>query len=125
MSKTIYLTILALVTAILVTLPIVFIPISSSSRGVIRSVQENTQLTAVVSGRVIETKLEKNNQNIKKGETLLIVTAEQLDTKKIYKPIKVQTTKHSFQTCKKYLVVILQDCRQGNTSERSQLCKKK
>ena len=61
MSKTIYLTILALVTAILVTLPIVFIPISSSSRGVIRSVQENTQLTAVVSGRVIETKLEKNN----------------------------------------------------------------
>ena len=62
MSKTIYLTILALVTAILVTLPIVFIPISSSSRGVIRSMQENTQLTAVVSGRVIETKLEKNNQ---------------------------------------------------------------
>ena len=82
MSKTIYLTILTLVIAILVTLPIVFIPISSSSRGVIRSVQENTQLTAVVSGRVIETKLEKNNQNIKKGETLLIVTAEQLDTQK-------------------------------------------
>jgi membrane fusion protein, peptide pheromone/bacteriocin exporter len=82
MSKTIYLTILVMVIAILVTLPIVFIPISSSSRGVIRSVQENTQLTAVVSGRVIETKLEKNNQNIKKGETLLIVTAEQLDTQK-------------------------------------------
>ena len=74
MSKTIYLTILVMVIAILVTLPIVFIPISSSSRGVIRSVQENTQLTAVVSGRVIETKLEKNNQNIHKGETLLIVT---------------------------------------------------
>ena len=82
MSKTIYLTILVMVIAILVTLPIVFIPISSSSRGVIRSVQENTQLTAVVSGRVIETKLEKNNQNIHKGETLLIVTAEQLDTQK-------------------------------------------
>ena len=82
MSKTIYLTILALVITILVTLPIVFIPISSSSRGVIRSVQENTQLTAVVSGRVIETKLEKNNQTLKKGETLLIVTAEQLDTQK-------------------------------------------
>ena len=82
MSKTIYLTILALVIVILVTLPIVFIPISSSSRGVVRSVQENTQLTAVVSGRVIETKLEKNNQNIKKGDTLLTVTAEQLDTQK-------------------------------------------
>ncbi len=56
MSKTIYLTILVMVIAILVTLPVVFIPISSSSRGVIRSVQENTQLMAVVSGRVIETK---------------------------------------------------------------------
>ena len=56
MPKTIYLTILAMVIVVVVTLPIVFIPISSSSRGVIRSVQENTQLTAVVSGRVIETK---------------------------------------------------------------------
>ena len=82
MSKTIYLTILALVIVILVTLPIVFIPSSSTPRGVVRSVQENTQLTAVVSGKVIETKLEKNNQNIKKGETLLTITAEQLDTQK-------------------------------------------
>ena len=87
MSKTIYLTILVMVIAILVTLPIVFIPISSSSRGVIRSVQENTQLTAVVSGRVIETNLEKNNQNIHKGETLLTITAEQLDTQKNLQPI--------------------------------------
>ena len=82
MSKTIYLTILAMVIVIFFSLPIIFIPISSSSRGVVRSVQENTQLTAVVSGRVIETKLEKNNQNIKKGDTLLVVTAEQLDTQK-------------------------------------------
>ena len=82
MSKTIYLTILAMVIVVVVTLPIVFIPISSSSRGVIRSVQENTQLTAVVSGRVIQTKLEKNNQILKKGDTLLLVTAEQLDTQK-------------------------------------------
>ena len=82
MKNYIYLTILAMVIVILVTLPIIHLPISSSSRGVIRSVQENTQLTAVVSGRVIETKLEKNKQNIKKGETLLTITAEQLDTQK-------------------------------------------
>ena len=61
MSKTIYLTILVMVIVILISLPVVHLPISSSSRGVVRSVQENTQLTAVVSGRVIETKLEKNN----------------------------------------------------------------
>lgn len=82
MKKNIYLTILILVTIFLLSLPLINLPISSSSRGVIRSVQENTQLTAVVSGRVIETKLEKNNQNIRKGEALLIVTAEQLDTQK-------------------------------------------
>lgn len=62
MSKPIYLTILTMVIAIIMSLPLISVPILSSSRGVVRSVQENTQLTAVVSGRVIETKLEKNNQ---------------------------------------------------------------
>ena len=83
MSKNIvYFSFLFLVIFFLFSLPLINLPISSSSRGVVRSVQENTQLTAVVSGRVIETKLEKNNQNIRKGEKLLIVTAEQLDTQK-------------------------------------------
>ena len=82
MKKPIYIVLIFFVSIILSILPIIKLPISSSSRGVIRSAQENTQLTAVVSGRVIETKLEKNNQNIKKGETLLVVTAEQLDTQK-------------------------------------------
>ena len=82
MKKPIYIVLIFFVSITLFLLPIIHLPISSSSRGVVRSVQENTQLTAVVSGRVIETKLEKNNQNIKKGETLLIVTAEQLDTQK-------------------------------------------
>ena len=89
MPKTIYLTILVLVIVTLISLPIIHLPISSSSRGVVRSVQENTQLTAVVSGKVIETKLEKNNQNIRKGEALLIVTAEQLDTQKNIMNLKI------------------------------------
>jgi len=83
MSKNIiYFSFLFITILFLFSLPLINLPISSSSRGVVRSVQENTQLTAVVSGRVIETKLEKNNQNIKKGDTLLVVTAEQLDTQK-------------------------------------------
>ena len=84
MKKPIYIVLIFFVSVTLFLLPIIHLPISSSSRGVIRSVQENTQLTAVVSGRVIETKLEKNNQNIKKGDTLLTVSAEQLDTQKNY-----------------------------------------
>lgn len=82
MKNTIYLGILFLIVSVLLALPLIEIPISSSSRGVVRSVQENTQISAVVSGKVVYNKLEKNNQIIQKGDTLLIVTAEQLDTQK-------------------------------------------
>ena len=61
---------------VFVTLPIISIPISSSSRGVIRSQTENTKLTSVVGGRVIVNNLQKNNQVLKEGEVLLVVTAE-------------------------------------------------
>lgn len=65
MSKnTIYLGILSIIVLVLFSLPIINIPISSSSRGVVRSVQENTQVSAVVSGRVVATKLEKNKQSL-------------------------------------------------------------
>lgn len=78
----IYLGVLLLVILFFVSLPLVNIPISNSSRGVVRSIQENTEFSAVVSGKIIYSKLEKNNQQIKQGDTLLIVTTEQLDTQK-------------------------------------------
>ena len=61
---------------------IVEVPVSVSSRGVIRSQSENTPIVSAVSGRVVFNKLQKNNQAIQKGDTLLIVTTEQLDTQK-------------------------------------------
>ena len=82
MKNTIYIGILFLIISTLLALPLIQIPISSSSRGVVRSVEENTQISAVVSGKIVYSKLEKNNQTIQKGDTLLIVTAEQLDTQK-------------------------------------------
>lgn len=81
-KNSIYIGILIFIIASLFSLPIIKIPVSSSSRGVIRSIQENTKISAIVSGRIIYNKLEKNNQQIKKGDTLIIVTAEQLDTQK-------------------------------------------
>lgn len=105
MSKTIYLTILIMVIAIFVALPVIFVPISSSSRGVIRSVRENTQLTAVISGRVTKTQLEKNNQNIKKGDTLLVVTTEQLDTQK-----NLQTNQSADYLSNKFLRKFISSC---------------
>lgn len=82
MKNNIYLGVLFLIIISLVSLPLVEIPISSSSRGVVRSVQENTQVSAVVSGKVVYSKLERNNQTVQNGDTLLIVTTEQLDTQK-------------------------------------------
>lgn len=80
--KKIYLPILLFILVIFFLLPIIKIPITSSSRGVIRSYTENTKLTSIVNGRIIKTSLHQNNQLINKGDTLLIVTAEQLETQK-------------------------------------------
>nr|WP_305049959.1 HlyD family secretion protein [Elizabethkingia bruuniana] len=81
-KNAIYLSIIFFIIVVLSLLPVITIPISSSSRGSLRPIEENTNLGAVVSGRVIKTSLLKNNQLIKQGDTLLIVTAEQLDTQK-------------------------------------------
>lgn len=78
----IYLTILFLVVITFIVLPFISVPISSSSRGIVRSLQENTIITAVVSGKVILSRLEKNNQILQKGDTLLIITSKQLNTQK-------------------------------------------
>lgn len=78
----IYLSILIFIILIFISLPIVHIPITSSSRGVVRSFIENTNITSMVSGRVIRNNLKQNNQIIKKGDTLLIITAEQIETQK-------------------------------------------
>lgn len=81
-KRIIYLTILLMVILFFISLPIIEIPISSSSRGLIRSVQENTKVSSVVSGKVVYSKLERNNQYIQKGDTLLEVATAQLDTQK-------------------------------------------
>lgn len=82
MKKIIYIVILFLIIIIITLLPLIRIPISSSSRGLVRSVQENTKIFSSVSGKVIKNNLDYNNQNISKGDTLLMITAAQLDTQK-------------------------------------------
>ena len=82
MKLNIYKIILVVTILIFISSCFVRLPISSSSRGFIRSQTENTKIVSVVGGRVIENKLQKNNQEIKQGEILVIITAEQLDTQK-------------------------------------------
>lgn len=80
--KMLYSIIVSLITLVFISLPFLSFPISSSSKGTIRSYTENSILTSVVGGRVLINNLKKNNQEIKQGETLLIINAEQLDTQK-------------------------------------------
>jgi HlyD family secretion protein len=72
-KNSIYLETVLLIIIFLAILPITKVPISSSSKGVIRSITENTKLNSVVNGRIIETKLEKNNQFLKQGDTLIVI----------------------------------------------------
>lgn len=81
-KRGVYIGCLVLIVVFLVSLPLVKIPISASAIGVIRSSTENTKLVSVVSGRIVFNKLEKNNQEVKQGDTLLVITAETLDTQK-------------------------------------------
>lgn len=46
----------------------------------IRSNFEDSELTAPVSGRVVKCFLSQNNQSIQKGDTLLVITTELLNT---------------------------------------------
>lgn len=82
LKKSIYLTILTMVILIFVSLPLVSLPITSSSRGAVSSMVENSKITAVVSGKVVSCVLQKNNQQVSKGDTLLVVVSEQLATQK-------------------------------------------
>ena len=62
-KKSIYLVITLFVILIIGILPLTNLPVSASSRGIIRSQTENAKIVSVVGGRVIETKLEKNNHS--------------------------------------------------------------
>lgn len=81
-KNTIYLSILLLIIGGFISLPLLKIPVSASARGVVRSEFEDTPVTASVAGRVTQRYLLKNNQKITKGDTLLVVTTELLDTQK-------------------------------------------
>lgn len=57
--KKIYLPVLLFIFIIIILLPLIKIPITSSSRGIIRSYTEDTRLTSMVSGRIIKINLIK------------------------------------------------------------------
>lgn len=80
-SISIYLVILVALVVCISSLPLVKIDISSQSRGIIRSTTDNVPLTSLVNGKVVSVHL-KNNRLVQKGDTLVQLTQESLNTEK-------------------------------------------
>jgi multidrug resistance efflux pump len=80
-SFSIYLVILLVILIFLGLLTIIKVDISSQSRGIIRSRTDNVPVATIVNGRVIWIDL-KNNAFVKKGDTLLKISKENLETDK-------------------------------------------
>jgi len=80
-SLSIYLVILLAIIIFLVLLPIIKVDITSQSRGIVRSTTDNVPVAAIVSGRIIWLNL-KNNAVVKKGDTLVKIAKQNLETEK-------------------------------------------
>lgn len=80
-SISIYLVILVTLVVVISSLPLIKIDISSQSRGIIRSTTDNVPLTSLVNGKIVYVNL-KNNQLIYKGDTLIQLNQESLNSEK-------------------------------------------
>ena len=80
-SISIYLVLILAILIFLALLPVIKIDISSQSRGIVRSTTDNVPVTSLVNGKVTFVNL-KNNSIVHKGDTLVQLTQENLDTEK-------------------------------------------
>ena len=80
-SVSIYLVLVLAVLVFLVLLPVIKVDIGSQSRGIVRSTTDNVPLSSLVNGKVTFVNL-KNNRVVQKGDTLVEITQENLDTEK-------------------------------------------
>src|SRR5690554_3202969 len=80
-----YLLVLLALLVVVGLLPVIKIDISSQGRGMVRSEAENAPLMSMVSGKITKLNLKnnlKNNLNVNKGDTLVVITQENLQTEK-------------------------------------------
>jgi HlyD family secretion protein len=81
-SISIYLVLVLFTIAIIASLPIIEIDISSQSRGIVRPEKENVPLTVIANGRIDSINI-KNNQLVTKGDTLLVISKKNLVAQQI------------------------------------------
>jgi multidrug resistance efflux pump len=106
-SLSIYLVIVLSIIVFLVLLPTIKVDITSQSRGIIRSTTDNVPVSSIVSGRVIWLNL-KNNAVVEKGDTLMKIAKQNLETEKNTQNILLVSIKELLQDLNSILL--------GNTS---------
>jgi HlyD family secretion protein len=74
-----YLILLLLLISIFVSLPFIAVDISAQSRGIVRSANENVPITNMVASRILAVHF-KQNQQVKKGDTLVVLDPDMLQT---------------------------------------------
>jgi len=74
----IYLAVLLAVSSALVSLPFIYVEVSTQARGIIRTEFENNQLQMAVTGEVIDIRMTEN-QIVTKGDTLLVLNSDVID----------------------------------------------
>jgi multidrug resistance efflux pump len=77
-SKVIYGLLLAFVLLVVVSLPLVYVDISSQSRGIIRSPYENTTIQSALYGEVVRFEL-CENKKVNAGDTLIVLNNKKLN----------------------------------------------
>lgn len=77
-SKVIYGLILVMILLVFASLPLVYVDISTQSRGVIRSPYENTTIQSALYGEVISYRM-LENKTVQKGDTLIILNSDKLN----------------------------------------------
>jgi len=97
----IYLSLLLLVLAGIALLPVISVDVTSQSRGVIRTKNENTSIIPAFYSRVTKTFLEEG-RHINSGDTLVILESERLDVQ-LENSIKQLETNLLFVKDLKYL----------------------
>lgn len=79
-SQIIYISVLAILIAALISLPHIKISVSTNSSGIVRTVAEKSDFKAITSGRV-SSWLVKENQKVETGQNLVVLASEMLDSK--------------------------------------------
>lgn len=80
-SISIYLVVVLAITFFIAFLPVIKVDISSQSRGIIRSKTDIVPVVALTRGKILTLNL-KNNALVHKGDTLLTISKENLETEK-------------------------------------------